>query len=43
MSGKFEVELEDGTVLHSKINGEGYVDTPAKMDKIAQGIEKALS
>jgi len=42
MSGKFEVELEDGTVLHSKINGEGYVDTPAKLDKIAKGIEKAL-
>jgi len=42
MSGKFEVELEDGQMLHSKINGDGYVDTPAKLDKIAQGIENAL-
>jgi len=42
VSGKFEVELEDGTMLHSKINGEGYVDTPAKLDKIAKGIETAL-
>ena len=38
MSGKFEVELEDGQVLHSKIDGGGYVDTPAKLDKIAKGI-----
>ena len=43
MSGKFEVELEDGQVLHSKINGDGYVDTPAKLDKIAKSIENALS
>ena len=42
ITGKFEVELENGTVLHSKINGDGYVDTPAKMDKIAKGIESAL-
>ena len=43
MSGKFEVELEDGQVLHSKIDGGGYVDTPAKLEKIAKGIENALS
>lgn len=42
MSGKFEVELENGQVVHSKINGDGYVDTPAKMDKIASAIEAAL-
>ena len=41
-SGKFEVELENGQVVHSKINGDGYVDTPAKMDKIAKAIEEAL-
>ena len=43
MSGKFEVELEDGQMLHSKINGDGYVDTPAKLEKIAKGIENALN
>ena len=39
---RFEVELEDGQVLHSKINGGGYVDTPAKMESIVSGIEQAL-
>lgn len=42
ITGKFEVELEDGQVLHSKINGGGYVDTPAKMESIVSGIEQAL-
>lgn len=42
MSGKFEVELENGQVVHSKINGDGYVDTPAKLDKIAKAIEAAI-
>ena len=42
ISGKFEVELEDGTCLHSKINGGGYVDTPAKMENIVSGIEQVL-
>lgn len=42
MSGAFEVELEGGKVLHSKTNGDGYVDTDAKVDKIVAGIEEAL-
>ena len=42
ITGKFEVELEDGQVLHSKINGGGYVDTPAKMEKIVAGIDAVL-
>ena len=41
-SGFFEVELENGEVLHSKKNGDGYVDTPAKKEKIINGIENAL-
>jgi len=42
ITGFFEVELENGEVLHSKKNGDGYVDTPAKKEKIINGIENAL-
>ncbi len=41
MTGWFEVEV-NGNLLHSKKNGDGYVDTPAKMDKIVAGIKNAL-
>lgn len=42
-TGALEVQLVDsGKVLHSKLNGDGYVDTDAKMDKIMQGVEEAL-
>ena len=44
MSGCFEVILmESGNVLHSKNNGQGYVDTDAKLDKIKAGIKTALA
>jgi len=43
VTGFFEVELEEkGEVLHSKKNGDGYVDTPAKLEKIMSGIESNL-
>ena len=41
-TGFFEVELENGEVLHSKKNGDGYVDTPNKLEKIMSGVENAL-
>jgi len=40
-TGWLEVELENGTVLHSKKNGDGYVDHN-KMERIIAGVEKAL-
>ena len=41
--GTFEVILvESGKILHSKLNGEGEVDTDAKLEKIIKGIKKAL-
>lgn len=43
VSGWLEVELEGGKVLHSKKNGDGYVDSDAKMNKIIQGVRDALS
>ena len=43
ITGKLEVQLVGGEVLHSKINGDGYVDTDAKLQKIFAGVEAALS
>ena len=43
MSGCFEVVLvESGKVLHSKNNGQGYVDNDAKLEAIVAGIKEAL-
>ncbi len=42
-TGWLEVEIVGGPVLHSKKNGDGYVDTEAKMNKIIQGVEEALA
>ena len=43
MTGCFEVVLvESGKVLHSKKNGQGYVDTDAKLEAIYNGIKAAL-
>jgi len=41
-AGYFEVEIEGSKLLHSKRNGQGFVDTPEKLDKIVQEIEKEL-
>ena len=44
MSGCFEVVIvESGKVLHSKNNGQGYVDTGAKLEAICNGIKEALA
>jgi selT/selW/selH-like putative selenoprotein len=41
-TGYLEVSIVGGPVLHSKKNGDGYVDTPAKKQKIINGIRAAL-
>jgi selT/selW/selH-like putative selenoprotein len=38
----FDVQIVGGKLLHSKLNGDGYVDTPSKLEKIIAGIEEAL-
>jgi len=43
LTGFLEVQIVDGPLLHSKKNGDGYVDTQAKLDKIFAGVEKALA
>jgi len=30
-------------LIHSKDNGDGFVDTPQKLEKVFQAIEKALA
>jgi len=42
-TGYLEVQIVGGKVLHSKKNGDGFVDTKAKTDKIMQGIREALA
>lgn len=37
-TGCFEVEVVGGKLLHSKKNGDGYVDSDAKLQKICDGI-----
>ena len=40
--GTFEVEIEGVKLLHSKRKGQGFVDSPEKLDKIIEEIEMAL-
>ncbi|KAG5283964.1 hypothetical protein AALO_G00021470 [Alosa alosa] len=40
-TGYFEVEVE-GKLVHSKKNGEGFVDDAKKMDKVVSAVEKCL-
>jgi len=40
-TGYLEVDV-NGTLVHSKKNGDGYVDTDAKMAVIYQAVEAAL-
>eukprot|EP00339_Tiarina_fusa_P012376 CAMPEP_0117046872 /NCGR_PEP_ID=MMETSP0472-20121206/32401_1 /TAXON_ID=693140 ORGANISM="Tiarina fusus, Strain LIS" /NCGR_SAMPLE_ID=MMETSP0472 /ASSEMBLY_ACC=CAM_ASM_000603 /LENGTH=73 /DNA_ID=CAMNT_0004759373 /DNA_START=85 /DNA_END=306 /DNA_ORIENTATION=- len=42
-SGWLEVSIVGGETLHSKKDGQGYVDTPAKMQKILEGIKAHLA
>jgi len=41
-TGFFEVQIVGGALLHSKKNGDGYVNNQAKLDKIIKGIKDAL-
>ena len=41
ITGWLEVEV-NGTLVHSKKNGDGYVDSEAKLKKIKDAIEAAL-
>jgi hypothetical protein len=36
-------QIEGGKLLHSKKNGDGYVDSDAKFNKIVAGVEEALA
>jgi len=40
-SGYLEVDVA-GKLIHSKKNGDGYVDSQAKMKKITAAVEAAL-
>jgi len=40
-TGKFEVEV-NGQLIHSKIAGQGFPDSMAKLEKILAAMEKAL-
>ena len=41
ISGALEVTV-DGTLVHSKKNGDGYVDSQDKMDKICAAVGAAM-
>ncbi|MEE6511760.1 hypothetical protein FKM82_018531 [Ascaphus truei] len=41
VTGFFEVTV-DGVLVHSKKNGDGFVDEGAKLQKIVAAIEAAL-
>ena len=41
-TGYLEVQVVGGKLLHSKKNGDGYVDTEEKMQKIIKGVEEAV-
>jgi len=41
-TGWLEVQIEGGKLLHSKKNGDGYVDTKQKMQNIIIGVAEAL-
>jgi len=42
-TGWFEVQVVGGKLLHSKKNGDGYVDSDAKLQKIINGIKEAMA
>ena len=41
-TGWLEVQVVGGELLHSKKNGDGYVDTDAKLQKIFAGVTAAM-
>jgi selT/selW/selH-like putative selenoprotein len=42
-SGALEVQIKGGALVHSKLGGGGYVDSPDKMKKIIEGIRAHIS
>jgi len=42
-TGALEVQIVGGALLHSKLGGDGYIDSQAKKDKIFNGVREALS
>ena len=40
--GVFEVEIENVKLLHSKKNGQGFVDNTEKINNIVLGIQEKL-
>lgn len=42
-TGWLEVQVVGGKLLHSKKNGDGYVDSTQKMQRIIKGVEEAIS
>eukprot|EP00499_Haloplacidia_sp_CaronLabIsolate_P014293 CAMPEP_0196780294 /NCGR_PEP_ID=MMETSP1104-20130614/7459_1 /TAXON_ID=33652 /ORGANISM="Cafeteria sp., Strain Caron Lab Isolate" /LENGTH=67 /DNA_ID=CAMNT_0042150491 /DNA_START=106 /DNA_END=309 /DNA_ORIENTATION=+ len=42
ISGFLEVQVVGGALLHSKKNGDGYVNTPAKQRRIIEGVRTAI-
>lgn len=41
LTGKFEVQVGE-KLVHSKKNGDGFVDSPEKLQKIFKAVENAL-
>ena len=41
VSGYLEVDVK-GRLVHSKKNGDGYIDSEAKLQKIIRAVEDAL-
>jgi len=41
-TGKFEVQIIGGALIHSKKNGDGFPNTQDKMNKIIKAIKEAL-
>lgn len=41
-TGFFEVQIVGGKLVHSKKNGDGYVDSNEKLTKIISAIKDAL-
>lgn len=42
-TGFLEVQIVGGPLLHSKKNGDGYVDSAEKMQRIIDGVETHLT
>jgi selT/selW/selH-like putative selenoprotein len=42
VTGHFEVEVVGGALLHSRKNGDGFIDSQKKLDKLVAAIEDAV-